>query len=67
MKNRWSHVFKLCAIVLALSLFPGIFFTGADKFESDCRRRHTALPRLATSEERSDDGSPQIESMSATL
>ena len=63
MKNRWSNVLIVCAIVLALSLFAGsIFFTGA----SSSKTTAAATTTTAASTELSDDGSPQIESMSAT-
>jgi hypothetical protein len=62
MENRWSNVLKVCAIVLALSLFAGsIFFTGASSSKTTA-----ATTAVAASTELSDDGSPQIESMSAT-
>ena len=62
MKNRWSNVLKVCAIVLALSLFAGsILFTGASSSKTTA-----ATTTTAASTELSDDGSPQIESMSAT-
>ncbi|HLL71795.1 MAG TPA: choice-of-anchor X domain-containing protein [Pyrinomonadaceae bacterium] len=59
---------KLCAIVLALSLFTGsIFFTGADSSRATAAAATSAAaPLPATSAELSDDNSPQIESMSAT-
>jgi hypothetical protein len=65
MKNR-SNVLKLCAIVLALSLFAGsIFFTGADSSRATAAATPTSTA-AATTAEFVDDGSPQIESMSAT-
>lgn len=73
MKNRWSNAFKLCAIVLALGLFAGsIFFTGASSSRTTAAANTTttttnaAATMAAASAELSEDGSPQIETMSAT-
>lgn len=68
MKNRWPNALKLCAIVLALGLFAGsIFFTGASSSKVIAAVTTTsASATAAASTELSDDGSPQIESMSAT-
>lgn len=68
MKNR-SNLLKVCAIVLALSLFAGsIFFTGADSSRATAAANTTtsSAAMAATNAELIDDGSPQIESMSAT-
>jgi hypothetical protein len=69
MKNR-SNVLKVCAIALALSLFSGsIFFTGADSSRATAAAATTSTSLAATapaSAELVDDGSPQVESMSAT-
>jgi hypothetical protein len=70
MKNRWSNVLKACAIVLALSLFAGsIFFTGTRSSRATAAAANTytnAAATMAATTELSEDGSPQIESMSAT-
>lgn len=67
MKNR-SNVLKVCAIALALSLFAGsIFFTGANSSRATAAAATTSFAATAaTNAELIDDGSPQIESMSAT-
>jgi hypothetical protein len=68
MKNR-SNVLKVCAIALALSLFAGsIFFTGASSSRATAAAATTTIPAAtaATTAELIDDGSPQVESMSAT-
>jgi hypothetical protein len=68
MKNRWSNVLKAGAIVLALSLFAGsIFFTGSSSSSATAAATTTSAAAMAaTTTELSEDGSPQIESMSAT-
>lgn len=70
MRNRWSNALKLCAIALALSLFAGsIFFTGTNSSRTTAATTastNVADPSAATSAELAEDGSPQIESMSAT-
>lgn len=67
MKNR-SNLLKVCAIALALSLFAGsIFFTGADSSRATAAAATTNLDATAANTaELIDDGSPQVESMSAT-
>jgi hypothetical protein len=67
MKNRWSNVLKLCAIVLALSLFAGsIFFTGADSSRTTAAAASTTASAAAQEAELAADDSPRVESMSAT-
>ncbi|HEV2802090.1 MAG TPA: choice-of-anchor X domain-containing protein [Pyrinomonadaceae bacterium] len=70
MRKSWSNMFKLCAIVLALSLFAGsIFFTGTNSFRTTAASASatTSAPATATTAAvQEDDSSPQIESMSAT-
>ncbi|MDQ1523422.1 MAG: hypothetical protein QOE47_1346 [Pyrinomonadaceae bacterium] len=71
MKNRWSNVLKLCAIVLALSLFAGsIFFTGANSSRTTAAAatttNATTTPAALQEAEPSSDNLPQVESMSAT-
>ncbi|HEX8127544.1 MAG TPA: choice-of-anchor X domain-containing protein, partial [Pyrinomonadaceae bacterium] len=69
MKNRWSNVFKMCAIVLALSLFAGsIFFTGTSSSKATAATSVAASTIMTTTaqEEVSAD-EPRIESMSAML
>lgn len=68
MKNRWPKALKVCAIVLALGLFAGsIFFTGASSSKATAAATTTSAPATAAATTQlTDDGSPQIETMSAT-
>ncbi|HEV2882837.1 MAG TPA: hypothetical protein VGX24_16295 [Pyrinomonadaceae bacterium] len=67
MENRWSNVLKVCAIVLALSLFASsIFFTGTSSSTATAATTSVAAPTIAAQEDVSGGDGPQIESMSAT-
>jgi hypothetical protein len=68
MKNRWSNVLKVCAIVLALSLFAGsVFFTGVNSSRATAATGSAATTTMAAQETLSRGDEPQVESMSAML
>jgi len=70
MKNRWSNVFKVCAIALALSLFAGsIFFTGTNSSKATAAAPTTAnttAPMPAAMQDERSGETPRVESISAT-